>query len=133
MFAAHISTRRLAQFCRRVGVSLKAGIDLRKVLDREVERAARGERRGLTQIRQAVAGGSSLDAAFATSNGLFPPMVHGMVRVGEQSGRMDEAFLKLAEHYERQLSLRRTFLAGIIWPMIQLGAAIFVVGLVIWI
>lgn len=133
MFAPHYSTRRLAQFCRRVGVSLAAGIDVRKVLDRELERATRGERSGLDQIRQQVASGNSLHAAFAASGALFPPMVHGMVQVGEQAGRMEEAFLKLAEHYERQISLRRTFLAGIVWPMIQLGAAIFVVGLVIWI
>jgi type II secretory pathway component PulF len=133
MFSSQFSTRRLAEFCRRVGVSLNAGIDLRKVLDREVDRAAGGQRLALDQVRRAVAGGTTLDEAISKSNGIFPPMVHGMVHVGEQSGRMDEAFLKLAEHYERQLALRRTFIGGIIWPMIQLGAAVVIVGLVIWV
>jgi type II secretory pathway component PulF len=133
MFTSQFSTRRLAQFCRRVGVSLEAGVDVRKVLDREVERAVRGERRGLEEICKAISAGRSLDEAFAAADGLFPPMVHGMVHVGEQSGRMDEAFLKLADHYERQLSLRRTFIGGIIWPMIQLAAAVIIVGIVIWV
>ena len=133
MFAPRYSTRRLAHFCRRVGVSLAAGIDVRKVFDREVERASWRERAPLDRVRQAIAGGNTLDQAIAAADGLFPAMVHGMVHVGEQSGRMDEAFLKLAEHYERQMSLRRTFLAGIVWPMIQLAAALLIVGLVIWI
>lgn len=133
MFAPRISTRRLAHFCRRVGVSLEAGVDVRKVFDREVERASWRERPPLEQVRQSIASGNSLHQAIAAADGLFPPMVEGMVHVGEQSGRMDEAFLKLAEHYERQMALQRTFLAGIVWPMIQLVAAIFVVGLVIWI
>jgi type II secretory pathway component PulF len=133
MFTAQLSTRRLAEFCRRVGVSLQAGIDLRKVLDREVDRAGGGQRQALDQIRQAIARGNSLDEALATANGLFPPMVRGMVQVGEQSGKMDEAFLKLAEHYDRQLSLRRTFIAGIIWPAIQLAGAVLIIGLLIWV
>jgi type II secretory pathway component PulF len=116
-----------------VGVSLEAGVDVRKVFDREVERASWRERKPLERVRDEIARGHALDQAIAAADGLFPPMVHGMVQVGEQSGRMDEAFLKLAEHYERQMSLRRTFIAGIIWPMIQLVAAIFIVGLVIWI
>lgn len=133
MLGPRITTRRLAHFCRRVGTSLEAGIDVRRVLSRECQRATWRERPALKRLEQRVAGGDSLDDALAATDGLFPPMVHGMVHVGEESGKLDQAFLKLAEHYERQLALRRTFLAGIVWPMIQLAAAVFIVGLLIWI
>ena len=36
-------------------------------------------------------------------------------------------------HYEAQLKRRRIFLAAITWPAIQLAAALFIVGSVIWI
>lgn len=101
-------------------------------MEREEQRAALGERRPMESIRRAVAGGSSVTDAFATVDGFFPPLVHGMVHVGEQAGQLDQAFLRMAEHYERQISLRRTFVAGIIWPMIQLVAALAIIGLLIW-
>lgn len=56
-----------------------------------------------------------------------------MVDVGEKTGRLDEVFIRLAEHYDHVLDLQRTFLQGIAWPMVQLIAALGVIGLLIWI
>ena len=60
---------------------------------------------------------------------LFEPrqrvlLVVAMVSVGEATGKVAESFLRLANHYERGLGLRRMFLAGITWPVIQLVATI---------
>ena len=54
-----------------------------------------------------------------------------MVGVGEQTGHLGEVFGRLAEHYQAQVKLRRTFLSAIAWPMFQLLAALVVVGLLI--
>lgn len=87
----------------------------------------------MESIRQSIAGGSTVADAFAQVDGFFPPLVPSMVHVGEMGGKLDQAFLRLADHYERQIELRRTFLAGILWPMIQLGIALAIIGLLIWI
>ena len=55
-----------------------------------------------------------------------------MVEVGEQTGHLGEIFGRLADHYQDQLQLRRNFLSAITWPMIQLVAALAVIGLLIW-
>lgn len=128
-----MKTSRLAQYCRRVGTSLHAGIEVRKIFDRETERAGAGERAAMHKVATSIASGQAMKDAFAAADGFFPPLVHGMVDVGEQSGKLDQAFLRLADHYDRQIELKRTFLAGIIWPMIQLVAALCIVGFVIWI
>lgn len=133
MFSTRIGTRRLAQYCRRVGTSLEAGVEVRRVMQRELERASWGERASMQRISQAVAGGQNMTDAFTAVDGFFPPMVRGMVQVGEEAGKLDQAFLRLADHFERQLSLRRIFLAGIIWPVIQFVAAVFIIGFLIWI
>lgn len=132
MFSSHIKTARLAQYCRRVGSSLEAGLEVRRVMEREAGRARRSERRAMESVRKSVAAGEAMSDAFAATNGFFPPLVHGMVHVGEQAGQLDRAFLRMAEHYERQISLRRMFLAGIVWPMIQLVAALSIIGFLIW-
>jgi type IV pilus assembly protein PilC len=58
-------------------------------------------------------------------------MFREMVHVGEQTGKLNEVFRQLADHYDHQLLLRRAFLAAIAWPVLQLVAAIGVIGLLI--
>jgi type II secretory pathway component PulF len=77
--------------------------------------------------------GDSLADALADSGEFFPPMFLAMVHVGEATGKLAESLLRLAEHYEHGLALRRTFLAGITWPVIQLVATVGIVGFLIWI
>jgi type IV pilus assembly protein PilC len=54
-----------------------------------------------------------------------------MVRVGEQTGKLDHVLPALAEYYEHLVQLRRTFLFGIAWPALQLIVAVCVIGLLI--
>jgi type II secretory pathway component PulF len=63
----------------------------------------------------------------------FPPLTVEMTNVGEQTGKLERVYGQLGEHYENLLQLRRTFIAGLTWPAIQLAGAIAIVGLLIWI
>lgn len=69
----------------------------------------------------------------AQTGKFFPPLFVELVHVGEQTGQTAEIFRQLCENYEHQIQLRRTFLASIAWPMLQLGAAVCVIGLLIFI
>ena len=69
--------------------------------------------------------------ALRGTNGAFPPLMHDLIKIGEQTGKFDQVLLRLAEHFDHLLDLRRIFLAGIIWPAIQLFMAIGVIGLLI--
>jgi type II secretory pathway component PulF len=130
---ARIGLGSLAQFCQRVGTALHAGIDVRRIMDSEVHRGSPRQRDVMRQLQEQIAAGESLASALAHSNGYFPPLLPEMVAVGERTGRLEEVFIRLGEHYQHLLSLRRTFLIGIAWPLIELGLALFVVGLLIWI
>jgi type IV pilus assembly protein PilC len=127
-----ISMSRLADLCRRVGTSLSAGVSARDIWTREAERGSARERRMLVRVRDAVNEGESVAAAMQATDGFFPPLVSDMVDVGERTGKIDEVLLRLADHYEHLVGLRRTFLLGIIWPALQLLAAVAIVGLLIW-
>jgi type II secretory pathway component PulF len=128
---AHISTTQLARFCNRVGTSLRAGIDARTIFEREAQRGGPRQREAMDRIAQAIRAGESVTTAFTQQNGFFPPLVCEMVAVGETTGKVDEVFLQLGEQYQHLVQLRRTFLNAIIWPGIQLVAAIFVISLFI--
>ena len=69
-----------------------------------------------------------MSAGLAATGDYFPPLVHELVNVGEQSGNLDHIFGQLADHYENQLTMRRNFLVAIAWPMIELGLAVVFIG-----
>jgi type IV pilus assembly protein PilC len=115
-----------------LGTSLKAGIDLRKAWARETEHAHGAVYNHLKVVGRGIGQGESLTDALQATEDFFPPLFHEMVRLGEATGHLDAVFQRLADHYQNQITLRRTFVASILWPMVQLGIAIFVVGGLIW-
>ncbi|MBN1851152.1 MAG: type II secretion system F family protein [Pirellulales bacterium] len=134
MITCHpMGIKELAQFCHRVGTSLAAGVDIRKAMSREAEQGSIAMRSKLAGVRQHIATGGSLADAFAATGGTIPHLVCEMVALGEATGGLDTVFLRLADHYQGRLQIRRIFLAGITWPVLQLLLAIFVIGFLIWI
>jgi type IV pilus assembly protein PilC len=133
-FSSRISTRQLAGLCRRMATSLTAGIDIRSVLAREADRPSGGIARAqIRRIRDAVNRGESLGEALAATGDYFPVIFREMAAVGEQTGHLDDTLAQLADHYDFQLSLRRGFWLSIIWPLVELGIALAVIGFLIWI
>ena len=130
---ARISNQALSALCHRLSVALSAGVDTRTVLLGEAQRASGRLQQPLREISDAVAGGSSLGEAIATTGDFFPLLFREIVLLGDETGHLPEVFERLSDHYQHQVQLKRQFLAAITWPMIQLVAAIFIVGGMIWI
>lgn len=134
MFSPRVSTKELAGLCRRLSTSLEAGVDLRTTVAREAERAPRAATRSrLRLISEDLNRGHSFPDALAQTDDFFPEIFRNLVEVGDKTGHLGESLGQLAEHYDHQLRLRRTFLASIAWPMLQLTIAVLVIGFLIWI
>jgi len=132
--SSRITTKQLEGLCRRLGMSLEAGIDLRTALKREAERASGfTARRRFFAMSDAVQQGASLRESLDYTDTYFPPLFHAVVRVGEESGHLGETLGELADHYEGQLRLRRRFLAAIAWPMTELAISVLLIGFLIWV
>ncbi len=117
---------------RRLGTSLQAGLDPVRIWQREASGGPDAHyRRVAAAILNHLQQGGSLAEAMHQAGDYFPPLVVELVRVGEESGRLAEVCLELAEHFEYVLQVRRSFLASITWPVLQLLAALGVIGLLI--
>jgi type II secretory pathway component PulF len=123
----------LAQFCHRLATATNAGIQDRKIWSDEASRGSFAERRTAAQVRDQLAIGRSITDALPATGEYYPLLFRQMVEVGEVSGRLGEIYKRLARHYDRVLASRRAFLSRITWPLMQLGIALFVIGLLIWI
>ena len=133
LFALRVPTKQLAEFLRRLSMSLEVGIDIRKALTSEAARCTGRLRAHTLEMSDAINGGASLSAAIKDTGEFFPSLVRQLVAVGEQTGNLPEVLKQLSEHYDEQLKLRRIFTSTIAWPMIQLGMALAIVGFLIWV
>ena len=64
-------------------------------------------------------------------SGVFPPSVVRMVRVGEETGKIDELLLKVSEYYDMQVEYTVGNMMVLIEPMliVVLGGMVFVLAL----
>jgi len=123
----------MAVMCRRVGSSLRAGLDIRRVLENETDIGSHRHQQVMTAVHTEVMRGTSFSDAMRGQGDYFPPLLRTMAHVGEQTGKLSEVLLRLAEHYEGLLTIRAAYLLAILWPALQFGAAIVIVGLLIWV
>jgi MSHA biogenesis protein MshG len=83
----------------------------------------------LHDVHKQLQGGRELHAAFARHPKVFSPLFVALVRVGENTGRLDEAFGHLADYLEVEKTTRERIQAAVRYPLIVFGA--IVVALVI--
>jgi type II secretory pathway component PulF len=127
-----IGLKPLAALCRRMAMSLGAGVDVRTVWLREAGAARGPAQRRFLSVSDAVADGRAISDGLAETGEYFPEFFRQLVAVGESTGHLPEVFRQLSEHYEHQLQMRRAFVSSITWPAIELTMALTVVGVVIW-
>jgi type IV pilus assembly protein PilC len=131
MVSRRVPLNVLADFCDRFGTALQAGVDSRRALDGEVNRSGNTLRAPLQIVRDEVQRGASLSDAFAKTGGAFPPLFHELLAVGEETGKVDQILLRQARHYRHLKALRWLLVSMSAWPVVQLGAATLLIGILI--
>jgi len=128
---ARMSAAKLAAMCHRVGESYQAGIDLRSIWDREGKFGSTAYRRATEIVSEHVAAGQPLGDAMQQADGYFPDLTVAVATAGERSGRLEQAFRLLRDHYQTIVRFRNQVLISIAWPLFELGLSIIVIGLTI--
>lgn len=127
--------RGVLEFTRAVAALLPAGMPLARALAAGVSAAPSSLRGTLEEVRSKVERGDELAAAIAEHPRLFSPLYVGIVRAGERSGSLDNAFERLAEHLERDQELRSKLVSMSIYPIllatVGLGAVLILMLLVL--
>ena len=133
LFSPRIRLKPLAQLCQRLAIATNAGLEDRRIWSDEAERSSGALQRSCEVIRDELAAGHSLSEALPKTGRFFPKLFRNMISVGETSGQLGKTYKRLGQHYEKSLSARRAFMSRLAWPMLQLGMALGVIGLLIWV
>ena len=120
-----------ARFARTLGTMLKSGVPVmgalavvgdmmtNQAIGRAVDRLADGVKRGGT-----IAAGMQAEAR-------FPALALHMVRVGEETGRLEEMLLKVAETFEADVRTELKRVLGLLEPAIILAMGVLVAFIVV--
>lgn len=103
LFGPVIQKATIAKFSRTLGALLGGGVVILDAMDivsktvgnRVIENALRMARRAIVE-------GKSVSEPLAHS-GVFPPMVHQMIHVGEATGKVDAMLIKIADFYDQEV------------------------------
>jgi len=108
--------RAVLEFTRAVAALLPAGMPLARALRAAIATSPEKARPAFEQVRARVERGEELAAALAEHPRLFSPLYIGIVRAGEKSGALDDAFTRLSAHLEREEELRSKLVSMSIYP-----------------
>lgn len=127
-----VSTQQVVTFSRRLSTLLRAGIPLLQSLRILHEDASSGRlRRVLARIMEELQEGKSLAQALDDWPRTFPKLYVELVRVGEETGNLDEVLAQAAEYLEREVALRRKIQGALAYPLLILTIAAGLVALVV--
>lgn len=114
-----LSRAELTSFIRELATAINAGLSLVPAL-RTIARQGRNEaqRAMLGQLIESVERGTTLSDAMRAVGKPFNEMVISLVQAGEVAGRLGEVLAQAAKLLDRDVKLRRSVLAALIYPAI---------------
>lgn len=100
-----------------------------RLLSGETENKVLG--RKLAEIADDIQGGSSMSKALAKHPKAFSPFYTNMVRAGEESGKLDETFLYLADYLDRNYAVTSKAKNALIYPAFVVFTFVAVMSLML--
>lgn len=131
MFGTFITKMCIARFCRTLATLISGGVTAVDALQSAgptagsdlIENAVKD---AISDIEEGKAISESLD-----KSGLFPPMVIGMIAIGEEAGTLPELLDKVAEFYEEDVEATSRNLRAMIEPIALIFVGALVGGMLI--
>ena len=118
-------------FMRQLATMMSSGLPLTQALEILAAQATNPQfRRFFREVLLDVEGGSSLAKAFGKHAGVFDDVVLNLLKAGEDSGKLEEVFLRLADELEHQRDFQGKVKSAMIYPMIIMVTIVAVLALV---
>ncbi|MGM7702192.1 type II secretion system F family protein [Pseudalkalibacillus sp. Hm43] len=128
-----IKPRELVVFLRQFAALLEAGVSVvRSVQILQEQSDHKYLKRALTSVKDLVQEGESLSNALKKHPKIFPSMVIHLTRVGEVSGNLDLAMLRLADYFESRYEMRQKVISALTYPMLLGVVAIAVLNVLLY-
>ena len=112
----------LINFCRQMYALLRSGVPILKaVKGLAASSTSKKLRQALYNVAELLEGGYSLSAAFNKYPQVFNPLFVSIIHVGENTGQLDNSFLKLSIYFEREEQTGKRVKTAMRYPSFVVG------------
>ncbi|GAG57869.1 unnamed protein product, partial [marine sediment metagenome] len=116
-FIGGVRLKDKAIFIRQLATMLDAGIPMSEALEVIVSQTKNSQlEEMLEDVRKGVEGGASLSKALADHPSVFDKIFVAVVSAGEESGKLPEVLLQLAEELEKEEDFNAKLRASMVYP-----------------
>lgn len=120
------------QFMEVLGTMMESGFNVFEALGVSAGSVGnRAVRQSIERLRAAVTRGERLSQQLEKDDALFPPVVSQLVIVGEQTGSMAKSTRFVRERLNKDIERRADVLVGAIEPVLTIGMALAVCGILL--
>ncbi len=120
--ARQVGPAELVPLCRQLHTLVRAGVPLRRAISgiaTTVRNPALGE--ALVEVGQSLEAGRELSESFQRRPKIFSSLFTSVIAIGENTGRLDEAFLQIGGYLALDHHTRKQIKAATRYPSIVLG------------
>ena len=122
---AVVSLDDLIVFCRQMYALMRSGVPILRAIHGMAESSSSTYlTNALNEVATQLEGGYTLSTAMNQHPKIFPPLFVSLIHVGENTGKLDEAFLKLAGYFDREQETKKRIKTALRYPSFVLGAII---------
>src|SRR5437867_3512873 len=121
----------VASLARTLGTLLKSGVPMLQALG--IVKEVAGNQviaRSLGEVEVGVREGAGVAEPLARS-GVFPPLAVQMIAVGEETGKLDELLIRVADHFDREVRVQILQFTRLLEPVLILVMGLGVGSIVI--
>lgn len=122
----------LIRLCGNISTLLVAGISINKALKITEDTINNIVYKGITaQIEKEVSEGGRISSAMLKNQDYFPPFVVQMVRVGEETGKLDKTLMGVVNFYQKEIKRAIDLFSRLLEPVmiIFLGAIVLMLAI----
>jgi type IV pilus assembly protein PilC len=125
LFRPKVKPKDVVIFSRQVATLFQAGVSALKAFRLlAAENESKALQVELTKVADDIEAGVSLSDALARRPELFSPFYINMVKAGEESGKLNETFLFLADYMDRDYELHQKVQKALTYPAFVIGTFI---------
>lgn len=130
VFGGLIQKTSIARFTRTLGTLVSSGVPILQALQITKETAGNlVVANAIEKVHDAVREGENIVNPLEAS-GIFPPMVISMVQVGEETGKLPDMLIKVADVYEEEVDNAVAGLTSLLEPIMIVFLAV-IVGVIV--
>ncbi len=125
----------LMMFSRQMYTLMRSGIPINRAISALIESTRNAELvEALRDIQVDLESGRDLGSSLSRHPGIFSTLYVSMIRVGENTGRLDESFLRVSQYLERERDTRERIKSALRYPVFVVVAISFALAVInLWV